>query len=80
MNIVEQGSGSIRNIGSVYFSIREFPDQPAVDGTEAKFTTLGFISCAFHVVEYPFQLCAGKIGIGDQAGFAADHFSRSIFF
>ena len=40
-----------------YFSARELPQQPRVDGAEGELAALGHLACTRHGVEQPAQLC-----------------------
>ena len=48
------------------------PGQPAIDGTEGQFATLGAGARSGQIVEQPAEFGAGKIGVNFQTGFTAN--------
>ena len=68
MQIVEQGTRCIRCIRHVAGTAAEVPEQPAVDGAEGQFAAPRTVAGAGNMIEQPFQLGAGKIGVEQQAG------------
>jgi len=50
----------------------QFPRQPAIDRPEGQFAAFGAGAGPRNVVEQPFQLGAGKVGIDHQPGALAE--------
>ena len=49
----------------------EIPDQPGIHRAEQQFAPLGALACARDIVQNPFDLGSGEIGVDQQAGFVA---------
>ena len=54
------------------FAAGELPDQPGVNGTEEQLAGIGPLSGPGHIVQQPFDLGAGEIGVRLQAGLMTD--------
>ncbi|MNH06927.1 hypothetical protein D3C79_663070 [compost metagenome] len=72
VDVEEHGARGVGVVGDVHLAAGEFPDQPAVDGTEQQIAALGALTSAFDIVEDPLELGAGEVRVGDQAGGFAD--------
>ncbi len=68
VDVVEQRARGVGGVGDVRLAAGQLPDQPAVDGAEQQLAVSAPRPCAVDVVEDPFQLGAGEIGIEQQAG------------
>lgn len=66
----------------MYLAAGQFPDQPGIDGPEAKFAGQCLRLGAGHVFQNPFELGAGEIGIQNQpcAGFEQAFMSSCLQF
>jgi hypothetical protein len=73
VDIIKQRARGIARIGHVLLAVGELPDQPRVDRAEGEFPGLGQAARAGHVIEHPFDLRGGKIGVEAQARLPADH-------
>src|SRR5450830_1811421 len=72
MDVEEHGARGVGVVGDVDLAAGEFPDQPAIDGTEQQFTVARTLAAAFDVVEDPLEFGAGEIRVGNQTGGVAD--------
>ena len=77
-NIIDERSGGIGVIGRVYSAIGQFPQEPCIDGAKEEIAIFCFISCAFNIIQQPFNFGAGKIGVNYQAGFLRKLLFKSI--
>ena len=68
MNIEHQRSGGIAGIGDMQAA--QLADQPAVNGAEGKLAAFGTFARAGYMVEQPFDLGAGKIGVQHESSLA----------
>ena len=71
-HIEQHGARGIADIGGVHSAFGELPDQPAVHGAKGQFTVGSQRTRAGHVVQNPFQLGAGEIGVHQQSRFGPD--------
>ena len=53
-------------------AVRELPDEPAVNGSEAQAAGTGEVAGVLHVFQYPADLCSAEIGVYEEAGLVAD--------
>ena len=72
-DVVEQGAGGVGGVGDVGRPAGELPDEVAVDGAEEELAAGGAVAGAFGLVEDPFELGAGEVGVEDEAGAFGDH-------
>ena len=56
------GVRNIRDVRATIYPTGQVPDKPGVYVAEDGFTSFGGSACAFHVIENPLNLAAGKIG------------------
>ena len=68
LDVVDQRARGIGGVGRVHLAAGQPPDQEAVDRAGEKLAALGALARAFHIVEQPGDLGAGKIGVEQQAG------------
>src|ERR1700722_12155807 len=52
----------------------QFPDDPSVDGAEKQVAGLGARANAWHIIQYPRNLCTREIRIQQQTGAFVDFF------
>ena len=71
-DIVKQRARGIGGICRVNFAAGEPPNEEAVDGAEAQFALFSAGAGTFHIVQEPFDLGAGEIGIEPQSRAAID--------
>ena len=57
-------------------SFGQFPDQPCLDGTEKQIAVFGALSCTGDVIQDPFDLCGGKVGVDHQTGLFAERLGQ----
>ena len=80
MNIKKHSSGCVGVIGYMNLSLGQLPDQPGIHRSEKKLSLFCPFPGALHMIQDPFQLCSGKIGIWNQACFLSHQLRHSIFF
>ena len=78
VDVEEHGAGGVGAVGDVRLSARQFPYQPGIHRPEQQLSPLRALPRPFHVVENPFDLARGKIGVGDQARLLPDHFRMPL--
>ena len=62
----QRGARGVADVGDVH-SACQVPDQPAVDGAEGQFATLGPHASAGHMVEQPLDLGGGEVRVEHQS-------------
>ena len=67
-DVVDQRARGVGRIGDVRLAAGQPPDQETVDGAGQQLAAFGALARAFHIVEQPGDLGAGKIGIEQQPG------------
>ena len=72
MDIVEHGAAGVGLVGDMDRAAGELPDQPGVDGAEEQLAFFRPLPGPGGVVQQPFDLGAGEIGVGHKAGLFAD--------
>ena len=72
VDIVEHGAAGVGLVGDVDLAAGQLPDQPGVDGAEKQLALFRLLSGAGGVVQQPFDLGAGEVGIGHKAGLFPD--------
>ncbi len=53
-------------------ALSQIPDQPGVNGAKEQISLLSLCPCPFHIVQNPFDLGGGKIGVHHQTGIFPD--------
>ena len=69
VDVKEQGTRGVGDIGDVATTAGEFPDQPGVDGAECELAGLCLSACAGNVLQDPANFPGGEVGIEDEASF-----------
>ena len=67
-DVVDQRARGVGRIGDMRLAAGQPPDQEAVDGAGQQLAALGALARAFHIVEQPGDLGAGKIRVEQQPG------------
>ena len=71
VDVKEHGPGGVGVVGHMGLAAGELPDQPGFHGAEEQLAPPGPLPDAGDVLQNPAQLGSGKVGVDDQAGFAA---------
>lgn len=61
-------------------SFCHFPDEPCLHCAEKKFLTFCTFSGSGDIVQYPFDLCGGKISVDYKTRFLTKFFRKTFFF
>ena len=72
MDIIEHGTGGVGHVGNVDRAAGQLPQQPGVHRSEEDLAPAGPLPGTIHMIQDPFDLGAGEIGVGNQAGGFAD--------
>ena len=80
MDIEEHRPRGVAHVGDVYPTAGELPDDPAVHGSETKFSLFGPLASAFDVVEDPLDFRGREVGVEHQAGFCPNRFGPPLAF
>ena len=62
----------------MYRAFGQFPDKPGLHGSEKQFALFGPFSGSIHMVENPFYLGSGKVGINNQPRLLPEFLSQSF--
>src|SRR5919204_609214 len=65
-------------VGRVASSIRQFPEQPGVDGAEREPAGVGARPGFGHMVEQPANLARREVRVDEEAGAVLDHFAGTL--
>ena len=68
MDVVEHGAGGVGGVGGVDGAAGELPEKPGVHCAEEKLPPPGFVPGTLHMVQKPFDLGGGEVGVGKEAG------------
>jgi hypothetical protein len=79
VDIEKHGARGVADIGGVHRTMGELPDQPAVHRAKGQFAVECLRACAGHMVQNPFELGTGEIGINQQAGAGLNCWRQTAF-
>ena len=77
MDVEQHCAGSVCIVCNVNLAAGQFVNQPGVDCAEKDFAFFSFFAHAFHIVQNPFDFCAGEVGVYYQAGAFLDVFVKA---
>ena len=66
MDVEEHSARGIGVVGSMYPTLRQFPDEPSIDGSHEEITTLSSLTSAINMVEQPLDARGGEIWIDEK--------------
>ena len=78
VDVEHHGAAGVGIIRDMDLATGQLPNEPGLHGAKQQLARLGLFPRAGHVVQNPFQLGGGEIGVNDKAGLLAE-FLRQAF-
>src|SRR5215468_10515980 len=78
MDVIQQRSRGVGNIGGMYSSAGQAPEEERVDRPEGELPALRTRPGARHVIQYPADLGAGEVRIEQESGPSPYEFLRTL--
>ena len=80
VDIKHHGPGRIRVVCRMNLTSGQVPDQPGIHRTEKKLSFFRLLTGSRHIIQNPFQLGSGEIGIRNEPGVLPDIFTEALRF
>ena len=78
VDVEEHGTRGVGVVGHVDLAARQLPDEPRLDRAEQQLAALCALTGAGDIFEQPVDLCAGEVGVDDEAGLGAEGIGQAL--
>ena len=78
VDVEEHRAGGVGVVGDMDLAARQLPDEPRFDCAEQQLAALCTLACAGDVFKQPVHLCAGEIGVNDEAGLGPEAVRQAL--